>query len=142
MSRPGKNINPTPFLIPNSQRESNIGQLLAVDFTPLAGWVAGRVFEISGVPAGTRRGDHAHFSCDQLLTCTAGEIEVVVDDGLNSWEFILTQKTGSLFVPAGLWAAQTYKLPNSRLLVSASHAFDEQDYIRSRSAFLEFRGFA
>ena len=90
---------------------------------------------MSGVPADQIRGEHAHKECAQFLTCPVGSIEVCVDNGNSHWTFTLSPGSGSLFIPAGLWASQKYSDPSAVLVVLADMQYDEADYLRSRGDY-------
>ena len=98
-----------------------------------------RVFFVHDVPSTTVRGQHAHKECQQLLACVTGSIRVVTDDGNKRYEFLLKDNGQALYIPAGIWATQTYESPNSVLVVFASHEYEEADYLRNYEEFLEFR---
>jgi UDP-2-acetamido-3-amino-2,3-dideoxy-glucuronate N-acetyltransferase len=129
-----------PKLFEHKLIESETGTLLAVDFGFLNNWTSKRTFVVGGVPAGVSRGNHAHKACDQVLTCWAGKVLVEVDDTQESWKFELTPDSKSLFIPAGLWAKQTYINDDSVLIVAASDTFNEADYFRNRTNYEEWIG--
>ena len=99
-----------------------------------------RVFTVFARRA-TVRGRHAHRRCNQFLVCLAGRIAVGLDDGRRKKRFVLASPGRGLFVPAGIWATQTYH-PRSSLLVLCDRAYEAGDYIRDYRAFRRFRGFA
>lgn len=104
------------------------GRLTALDADVLP-FQPARVFFVSDMPAGTRRGGHGHRRGDQLLICLAGRIEVAFDSG-SGREVVVCRPGGSgLLIPRGVWAQQTYVEERSILLVLCSHAFDPEDYL-------------
>lgn len=81
------------------------------------------------------RGEHAHKSCQQLLVCLSGKLNITLED-LNGkkYTFDLSQPNLMLWVPAQYWSKIEYK-KGAVILVLASAEYDEQDYIRDYSVF-------
>ena len=104
------------------------GLLRAVDLSSLP-FVAERVFTVTGVPAGTRRGGHAHRVCAQALFCVGGVVDVEVITTTQSCVYRLLPSEPGLYLPPLHWASQSYITPDSALLVVASHPYDPDDYI-------------
>ena len=88
-----------------------------------------RTFIISGVPSGTRRGEHAHKECLQFMVCISGLIHCEVKSGDSIIEFEMDTPQRGILIPAGVWASQTYMSQDAVLLVFASHEYDPADYI-------------
>jgi hypothetical protein len=95
-----------------------------------------RFFVVFEVPAGERRGDHAHRRVTQALICVEGRVEVAVDDGRRRDEIMLDSPARALIIPPRVWAAQTFAA-GARLLVLCSEAYDADEYIRSYDEFIE-----
>lgn len=85
------------------------------------------------------RGNHAHRTCNQTLICVSGAVEVIVNDGVNQRNITLDQPQKALSIPATIWATQIYKEEPSILLVLCDKLFEESDYIRTHSDFIEWR---
>ena len=68
-----------------------------------------RVFVISGVPAKTTRGGHAHRSARQLLYCPAGTVTVDVRIGESTATMLLDHRDRALVVEPGVWTSQTFE---------------------------------
>jgi len=98
-----------------------------------------RVFVVRA-PFNAVRGEHAHRNCTQFLTCPAGCVEVVCDDGINKRTFLLNHPNVGLLLPPTLWAHQSYKTPGTVLTVLCDNVFDAGDYIRDYDEFKLFRG--
>ena len=103
------------------------GTLTAVDLDALPFRVR-RLFRVSGVPAGTRRGGHGHVRGVQALFCTRGTIEVELRRGGEVVEVTLRPDGTGLQVGAGVWAQQRYVEGGSELLVLASEPYDPGTY--------------
>ncbi len=80
--------------------------------------------------SGDLRGQHSHRHCHQILICVAGSMKVRVEDGENMKEFTLSGPEHALYVPPMIWAEQYGHSSDAVLLVLASHAYDDADYIR------------
>ena len=97
-----------------------------------------RVFVVRA-PEGAVRGQHAHKACSQFLTCPSGLVEVICDDGENTSTYLLGHPNMGLLIPAGIWAQQTYVLPNTILTVLCDRLYEVSDYIRDYEDFKLFR---
>lgn len=97
-----------------------------------------RVFIVKSKEA-TKRGNHAHKECTQLLVAINGKCKVICDDGKDRKEFILEDPSKGLLIPPTIWAEQVYE-KDSILMVLADQLYDETDYIRDYKDFLSFRG--
>ena len=97
-----------------------------------------RTFFVTGVPAGSVRGIHAHRKCHQLLVAVQGSVTALWDDGTESISVRLDGPTHGLHLPPGTWSSQCAWSDDAVLLVLASHAYDKADYITSYAEFLDF----
>ena len=61
---------------------------------------------------------------------------MVVDDGLHRKEVVLGEPSVGLYLPPRVWGIQYKFQPDTVLLVAASHAYDNEDYIRIYFEFL------
>lgn len=94
-----------------------------------------RLYYTYRVPAGVKRGGHAHRRLSQVLICPVGSIEVILDDGSEIRKVVLDDPTMGLIVPAMIWHDMVWLDPGSLLLVAASDYYDEADYIRDYKVF-------
>ena len=97
-----------------------------------------RIYYIHGVPSGSQRGGHAHRCLRQILFCPYGTIEIVLDDGKNREHIMLDEPSKGLVIGPGLWREMIWHQDSSVLCVAASEYYDEKDYIRDYSAFLQY----
>jgi dTDP-4-dehydrorhamnose 3,5-epimerase-like enzyme len=111
-------------LVPNVEER---GRLVELDFDALP-FTVRRVFMITGVPPGTKRGGHRHRSGAQVLVCISGRIDVELRRGAARTAVTLTPDSDGLCIPAGIWAAQRYLEEGSALVVLASDPFDPTTY--------------
>jgi hypothetical protein len=100
-------------------------------------FVPQRFFIVYGVPSAELRGEHAHRLCDQFLICIHGSVRVLLDDGVNRCEVILTSPSLGLYMPSMIWGTQYEYSSDASLLVFASLPYDSADYIRSYHDFLK-----
>lgn len=97
-----------------------------------------RVYYIYGVAEGSRRGFHAHKMLEQYLICIHGNCTILLDDGTEKRETILSNPEDGLYVGPGIWREMYNFSPGAVLLVLASDFYDEGDYIREYSVFLDY----
>lgn len=84
------------------------------------------------------RGAHAHKDLRQIMICMAGNVEIEFLDGKAS-SVISLGANDALQVEPGLWRNIRPLGEGDILLVGASAAFDEEDYIREYEDFLRWR---
>ena len=80
-----------------------------------------------------------HKECHQFLIAASGAFEVLLDDGINKRTVLLNRPFRGLHIPPGIWASEQGFSSGSVCLVLASEKYDEGDYIRDYSEFLDFR---
>ena len=98
-----------------------------------------RVFSVVNATGGSKRGQHAHKICNQLICCVTGEVNLICDDGNSQIEVLLTPSSESVLVSHGIWAKQEYLKDNSVLIVFCDQSYDEGDYIRDYQKFLDWK---
>jgi hypothetical protein len=103
------------------------GDLIPFNFDDLP-FVPKHAFAVRGVPAGTARGGHALRSAQQILICLTGQMKVLLRDRTTSATIILDKPHTALLIRAGLWAEQTYLLPDTVMLVFSSEPFSPENY--------------
>lgn len=98
-----------------------------------------RTYWIYDVPGGESRGGHAFMANQEFIVALSGAFDVVVDDGRSKKRFTLNRSYYGLFVPAGLWREMEDFSTNSFALEFGSMPYDESDYIREYSFFLNLK---
>ncbi|WP_199117584.1 FdtA/QdtA family cupin domain-containing protein [Pedobacter sp. ASV28] len=98
-----------------------------------------RVFYLYDIPGGESRGAHAHKDCHQFLVAASGAYEVLLNDGKTQRQVMLNRPNMGLHIPPGIWASEINFSSGSICLVMASHAYDEQDYIRDYEEYLKYK---
>lgn len=96
-----------------------------------------RIYYIYDVPKDTVRGHHAHKKLKQLLFCPYGEINIILDDGINRKEILLNKPSMGLIVGEGIWRTMQFITSNSILCIAASDYYDENDYVRDYKMFIQ-----
>lgn len=99
-------------------------------------FVPERYFVIYDVPHLSIRGEHAHKTLDEFLICLKGSCNVLIDDGRNRKEVVLSSPTMGLHLPPMVWGIQHNYSSDAILLVLASKVYDPNDYIRNYNEFL------
>jgi hypothetical protein len=84
------------------------------------------------------RGYHAHKKTRQVLFCLKGSIKIILDNGKQKAEVILKRPEDGLMIENAIWHEMHNFKKNTVLLVLASKAYDDSDYIRDYKEFLEF----
>ncbi|TDS13689.1 sugar 3,4-ketoisomerase [Sphingobacterium paludis] len=97
-----------------------------------------RVFYLYDIAGGESRGAHAHKACHQFLVAASGSFEVTLDDGRYKRQIFLNRPNIGLHIPPGVWASEVNFSSGAICLVFASHHYDERDYIRDYSAYLDY----
>ena len=98
-----------------------------------------RVYWTYDVPAGERRGGHAHKEGVEFIIAVSGSFTVTLDDGKgNSKDFHLNHPWEGLLVPTGIWRTLEDFSSGAVCLVLASELFDEADYVYDYNDFLEY----
>ncbi|HVX40277.1 MAG TPA: FdtA/QdtA family cupin domain-containing protein [Gemmatimonadaceae bacterium] len=123
-------------LIDVPMRADERGLLGVVEAVPGVPFDMRRVFFVTRVAEGCRRGAHAHRTLRQLLVCVSGQVEVVLDDGNRREQITLDGPARALYIPPMTWATQESKAPDTTYLVLADQPYDEGDYIRNYDDFL------
>ena len=95
-----------------------------------------RIFYVFDVPAGARRGGHAHKTVQEVIIPLAGSIDISVDDGITKNIFHLNKPSQGLYVSSMIWRELYNYSVGSILLVLASTSFDPSDYYKNYQEFL------
>jgi UDP-2-acetamido-3-amino-2,3-dideoxy-glucuronate N-acetyltransferase len=128
MSSVGKILKLESFSAPN------LGTLFVLDQFKLP-FLPKRVFFVSRVPKNSKRGQHAHKSCSQIIIVTQGVVEILYDTGKTSEKFILAEGSNAILIPPMVWSTQYTLSLESTICVLASHSYDSDDYINDYSIF-------
>lgn len=97
-----------------------------------------RIYYISKVPEGKRRGFHAHKELRQILFCPYGEIQMILDDGAVREEITLNDPSIGIIIEKPTWREMLWLKSDSVLCVAASDYYKLEDYIRDYNEFKRF----
>lgn len=98
-----------------------------------------RIYYLYDIPGGESRGGHAHKELYQLIVAASGSFEVMLDDGKNKKIVRLNRPNYGLMVVPGIWRELFEFSSGAICMVLASHKYDEADYLREYSSFLEVK---
>lgn len=96
-----------------------------------------RIFWITDVPPGAKRGGHAHNTCMEIVCCLQGRFRLVLDNGRERRNFILDSPTYAIIIPAGVWCSLEDFSNGSVVLVGASEEFSLTGYIKNYDDFIQ-----
>jgi len=95
-----------------------------------------RCYWIYDVPGGTIRGGHAFKEQQEFIVALSGSFDVVLDDGKEKQVYHLNRSYYGLYVPNMIWRSMENFSTNSLALILASTNYDENDYIREHSQYI------
>ena len=124
-------------LIEFPQKGDDRGHLVIVEGNRDIPFEIKRVFYIYGSDKDVIRGKHANYNTEFVLINVAGTSKVKVDDGTEQKIFSLDRPHTGIFLPRMVWKDMYDFSEDSVLLVLASEHYDETEYIRSYSEYLE-----
>jgi len=91
------------------------------------------------MPGGESRGAHAHKKLEQLVIALSGSFDITLDDGRNKKSIHLARPYMGLHMLPGMWRDINNFSSGAICLVLASELYDEKDYIREYSEFMEYK---
>lgn len=94
-----------------------------------------RIYYISKVPEGVRRGFHAHKKLKQLLFCPYGRIQLILENSNGREEIELSDPSLGVVIEKPTWREMLWLQKDSVLCVAASEYYSEEDYIRDYTFF-------
>lgn len=96
-----------------------------------------RVYYLYDVPGGAERGGHAHKELSQLIIAMSGSFDVILDEGEGKRKRVhLNRSYQGLYVCPMMWRELDNFSSGSVCMVLASHVYDESDYYREYSDYL------
>lgn len=116
----------------------NAGELSFFEATHDISFEIKRIYYISKVPEGTRRGFHAHKKLKQVLFCPYGRIQLVLENKNGREEIELTDPSIGVIIEEPTWREMIWLQKDSVLCVAASDFYEIEDYIRD---YDEFKGY-
>ena len=95
-----------------------------------------RVYYLYDVPGGAERGGHAHKALHQLIIAMSGSFDIHLDDGFGKKTIHMNRSYNGLYVCPMIWREIDNFSSGAVCMVLASDYYDEQDYYRDYSAFI------
>jgi len=120
--------------------ESLSGSITPVEGNSEIPFPLARVFYMYDVVAGAIRGGHAHRQLEQVYVAIMGSFRVVLDDGHDRTSVELRQPHIGLYIPTMVWSELVDFSSGTIAVVLASHDYDEAEYIRDYSKFVQSVG--
>ena len=96
-----------------------------------------RVYYLYDVPGGATRAGHAHKTLQQVLIAISGSFDVVLDDGEDQVRYHLNRSYFGLYIHPLTWRVIDNFSSGAVCLSIVSDPYDESDYYRSYSDFLD-----
>lgn len=96
-----------------------------------------RMFWITDVPHGTKRGGHAHNTCKEIVCCVKGGFRLVLDNGRDRREFVMDSPAYGVIIPAGVWCSLEDFAEGSVVLVGASEEYSLEGYVKDYDDFIK-----
>jgi hypothetical protein len=115
------------------------GNLTAVNNREQIPFDVKRIYYLYDVPSGLSRGGHAHKDLQQLVVALSGSFDITLDDGKAKRKFQLSRPNMGLLIPSGLWRELNNFSSGLICLVMASKLYEESDYIRDYSEYIEYK---
>jgi len=120
-----------------SRFEDARGSLTAVEASNDVPFKIERAYWLYDVPEGVARAAHAHRDLKQLMVALSGSCDVHLDDGLSKMTYRLDCSSRGLYVHPMIWRTIDNFSKHATLLILASAHYDESDYFREYSDFLQ-----
>jgi UDP-2-acetamido-3-amino-2,3-dideoxy-glucuronate N-acetyltransferase len=114
------------------------GSLCPIDFSDLPIEVK-RIFYVHNVPDKKLRGEHSHYTTNQILVCLSGSCTVICKDGKEESKYLLNTPTKGLLIPSMIWDEQIYNSDKTILLVLSDTQYDKDDYIKDWNEYLKIK---
>ena len=112
------------------------GSLSAVEGPPVLPFKPKRFYFLYDLPAGARRGCHAHKTEQEVIVALAGSFKVRVTNGFETRQFQLNSPDRGLYLPALIWHEVFDISGDTVCAVFASEPYNPDDYLRAYEDYL------
>lgn len=134
----GRVLNHIVSVLEFQERGDERGHLVIAEGAKDIPFEIKRVFYIYGTQGDVVRGQHANLNSQFVLINIAGTSKVKVRDGKTYEEvFVLDKPNMGLYLPNMVWKDMYDFSSDSILLVLASEHYDEYEYIRDYTEFVD-----
>ena len=116
----------------------NAGELSYFEATHDIPFDIKRIYYISKVPEGVRRGFHAHKELKQLLFCPYGRIQLILENKHGREEIELSDPSIGVVIEECTWREMLWLQKDSVLCVAASDYYKDEDYIRDYNEYHKY----
>lgn len=110
--------------------DSSTGRLTPIEGTRDIPFGIKRVYYLTHVGIGDRRGFHSHRKLKQVLICLNGSVKILVKTPLYEDVIELNDPGVGLFIGPMIWREMYDFSTGAVLLILASDYYDESEYIR------------
>ena len=118
------------------------GTLVPLDFIDDVPFEINRMFYVYNVGDRHKRGEHSHYTTEQVLICVKGSCGVFCKDGQDTKYTLLDSPSIGLYVPNMIWDEQIYMSKDTVLLVLCSTQYTRSDYIEDWQDYLKAQSLA
>lgn len=116
----------------------NAGELSFFETTRDIPFEIKRLYYISKVPEGVKRGFHAHKHLKQMLFCPYGRIQLILENQNGREEIELSDPSVGVVIEVPTWREMLWLQKDSVLCVAASEFYETEDYIRDYDEFRRY----
>jgi dTDP-4-dehydrorhamnose 3,5-epimerase-like enzyme len=135
-----------PIIVQNSGyielskiRDDRDGNLIIANSNKEIPFLIKRVYYINQLENSISvRGKHAHKQLEQVIFCISGSFLLGLDDGFNQQKILMNEDNVGIFLGKNLWHTMEDFSSGCVLLIFASDYYDEKDYIRCYTEFLDY----
>lgn len=113
------------------------GSLIVIEGNENIPFDVKRVYYIYDTKKDVIRGKHAHRKLEQMIICTSGSCDFILDNGKDRETVHLDNPAQGLYIKHNIWREFTNFSPDCVVMVLASEHYDEADYIRNYEEFLK-----
>ncbi len=99
-----------------------------------------RMFWITDVPYGAKRGGHSHSTCMEMVCCVKGWFSLLLDNGRERCSFFMDTPTRGVIIPAGVWCTLEDFSEDCVVVVCASEEYSREGYTWDYEEFLQKNG--
>lgn len=118
-------------------RGDHAGKLVALEKGAEFPFEIKRVYYIWDTDSNVIRGKHAHRKLEQVIVCTSGSCDFILDDGKERTTVRLNSPAQGLHIKSNIWREFTNFSSDCVVMVLASEHYSEADYIRDYQQFLK-----
>lgn len=118
-------------------RGDHSGKLVALEKGEDFPFEIKRVYYIWATDHDSIRGKHAHRALEQVVVCTSGSCDFILDNGHERETIHLNNPEQGLYLKNNIWREFTNFSDDCVVMVLASEHYDESDYIRDYTTFLK-----